>query len=240
MKNNSGSSLIKTLLWALGICVVIGLSQTITNKVETMVDMDYDTHYIENLPKLKTTIPLIKQWIEAKENWCKSNKDKCKIMKGNNGFCYDCFHNASDFGVSWPSDWENFEVTGLFTSKTTSCGNELDCSNDSIFCSAMHARVYCRRDRVVIIGALKEVSNYPLGNQLSCVARVQDQQGNDFCKEISGKEPVSLNYNFEREEKLAAFMDYCKDPKNSNFCEETKADIISKHPLNEFNYYPLD
>ena len=211
MKNNNGFSLIKSLLCVLGICILICLSLKINNILNTIVNydkgniMDNIIHAMENQPQinlsqLKTTIPLIKQWIEAKENWCKSNEDKCKLMKDNEGFCYNCFHNASDLGLSWPSDWINHEVTGLFSARTKPCGNELDCRNkDFIFCSAMHARVYCRRDRVVIMGSLKDVSNYPLGNQLSCAARVRDQQGNDFCKEISGKEPVSLNYNFERE-----------------------------------------
>ncbi len=237
MKNNRYLSFIKLLIFLLIVCtifIIFLIYQEVNVRWEIKRGIERNEK-INAIYSLKGTIPLIKQWIEAKENWCKSNKEKCKIMKNNNGFCYDCFNDASDFGMSWPEDYDYVYRVSFTSWGKKTCDKELLCHTKYFVCSAMHSTVYCGTHGITIMGALKDVSNYPLGNQLSCVAFADDEDGNIFCKQISGKDPISLNYNFEMEDELASFSDYCKtsDPKT---CE----DIRREHPLNEFNYYPLE
>jgi len=206
-----------------------------------MVDMYYDTHYKENLPPLKTTIPLIKQWIEAKENWCENNKENCKIMKENKGFCFECLRKASELGVVWPEDFTHLYRTSFTTWVRTPCKDELLCSTADVTCSALNSTVDCRLWKTRIMTGLKGVSNYPLGNQLSCVTPVNSKQGNAFCKQISQKEPISFEYNPDLEDDLARLGGKnCIGKENTLFCKIANYRIISKHPLNEFNFYPLD
>ena len=194
--------------------------------------------------ELKAAIPLIKQWVEAKENYCKLHKDDCQVLKDNGGFCYDDCRffrlDASDFGVKWPSEWMD-KPTGLLSDRTKPkhCTNELHCISENISCFANQATVFCTAYGLKIMGALKDISNYPLGNQLSCLANREDKMGNDFCKEISGKESMSFNYNPDLEDEQSRFRSFCKDPANASYCKKWMAEIVAEHPLDEFNFYPL-
>ena len=233
------------------LCFVLGLSFigcNILTDIETAIN-EYDDELRaaekkEAFAELKEQIPLIKQWIEAKEKYCKSHKEDCKVLKDNGGFAHSDSKffqlDGRDFGVHWPSEWMD-RPTGLLSSreKPKHCTNDLYCISEHIACFAYNATVYCRAGDFMIMGALKDYSNYPLGNRLSCLATRDDKMANEFCKEISSEGPLSFDYNPDFEDRESRFSEYCKDPENRVHCKKIARDNLAENPMDEFNFYPL-
>ena len=236
MRNKLGFSLLGLLVVILIIGIFVGIAfpqyKRAVKKTITTEDEIVDANI-----QAKELIPLIKKWIEAKENWCKSHETTCKSSKGN-CFCYDCV----EIDANWPNDWEQEEIT-LFSRTKSPCGKSLDCVKNRWFCSAAYSTVYCKYRGSIIIGAINESLNYPLGNRISCVAYPQNEEANNFCKKLSEQnhisfKPEELKNAYNNSLVYETFGPICD--KKDKRCRQEREQDPRTAKIGELNYYPLE